>query len=98
MKTVISTAILSVFIGIMPALAGERSVMSDHQMGQVTAGGGGFLFFVSSTDITNGGSILTNIDPVPCGGCFLNIQNESFTLQAQFGPIAGPGSFIFLSH
>jgi hypothetical protein len=55
-------------------------------------GGGGFisapvfLFRFSETDVTNTSTVMVNIDPVSCTTCYLNIQNESFTVQAQFGP------------
>ena len=82
---------------VTPSLAGQPASLNDRQLDAVSAGTV-FLFSLSETDINNSGTIMVNIDPVPCGGCFLNIRNEAFTLQAQFGPIAGSNSFVFLSH
>jgi|SRR6266550_1420279 len=59
---------------------------------------GVFLFSVSETNITNSGTVMVNVDPVACNTCYLNIRNEAFTLQAQFGPVAGSNSFSFVGH
>lgn len=52
----------------------------------VRLSGGVFLFHLSGTDTTNTSTVMLNIDPVPCTTCYLNIMNEAFTVQAQFGP------------
>jgi len=79
------------------AFAGQPVPLNDSQLDGVTAGAV-FLFALTETDITNSGSIMVNIDPIPCNACFLNIQHEAFTLQAQFGPAAGSNSFVFLNN
>jgi len=82
---------------VAPSLAGQPAPLDDRQLDAVRAGAV-FLFSLGETDINNSGTIMVNIDPVPCGSCFLNIRNEAFTLQAQFGPIVGSNSFVFRSH
>jgi hypothetical protein len=49
--------------------------------------GGVFLFNLTETDVSNTSTVMINIDPTECKNCYLNIQNESFTIQAQFGPL-----------
>ena len=79
------------------ALAAQPIPLNDNQMDAVTAGQV-FLFSLTETDINNVGTVMVNIDPVQCASCFLNIRNEAFTLQAQFGPVPGSNSFVFLGN
>jgi hypothetical protein len=80
------------------AFAGEPVPLNDKQLDSVSAGLGVFLFYVHETDINNTGTVMVNVDPVNCTTCFVNIQNEAFTLQAQFGPSPGSNSFVFVSN
>jgi hypothetical protein len=82
------------FLAVGTAFGNELAPLNDAQMDAVTAGEV-FLFTLTETDITNSGTVMVNIDPVNCDGCFLNIKNEAFTLQVQFGPVAGTNSFAF---
>ena len=47
---------------------------------------GVFLFNLSETDVSNTSTVMINIDPMECKTYYLNIQNETFTVEAQFGP------------
>jgi hypothetical protein len=76
------------------AFAAQPVPLNDTQMDAVIAGEV-FLFSLTATEITNSGTVMVNIDPVACTTCYLNIRNEAFTLQVQFGPIAGSSSFVF---
>src|SRR5271166_1174837 len=44
-----------------------------------------FVFHFTENDVSNTSTVRVNIDP-PCSTCYLNIINEAFTVQAQFGP------------
>jgi hypothetical protein len=79
------------------AFAAGPIQLNDTQMDAVTAGEV-FLFSLTEIDIGNAGTVMVNIDPVNCMSCFLNIKNEAFTLQAQFGPTPGSNSFVFLGN
>ena len=58
-----------------------------------------FIFSLAETDVTNTSTVRVNIDPVACPTCYLNINNEAFTVQAQFGPTPGlTNSTSFQSH
>ncbi|HUK09025.1 MAG TPA: hypothetical protein VLX09_14215 [Stellaceae bacterium] len=78
------------------AFAGELVPLNDKQLDSVSAGLAVFLFYVHETDINNTGTVTVNVDPVNCA-CFVNIQSEPFTLQAQFGPSSGSNSFVFVT-
>jgi hypothetical protein len=57
-----------------------------------------FLFSLRETDVTNTSTVTVNIDP-PCNTCYLNINTEAFTVQAQFGPTPGASNaFSFRSN
>jgi hypothetical protein len=47
---------------------------------------GVFLFQLTTNDVSNTSTVMTNIDPIECATCYLNIKDPSFTIQAMFGP------------
>jgi hypothetical protein len=47
---------------------------------------GVFLFQLTTNDVSNTSTVMTNIDPIECVTCYLNIKDPSFTIQAMFGP------------